>query len=86
MIENGTTTTAHREYQYGYDKHRAWRGHWSQSASRRLNKGFNEAAGADQRPASSLNLWKVSGYEYENDDLHPETVANVARPLHRSDQ
>jgi hypothetical protein len=22
------TTTAHYEYQYGYDKHGAWRGHW----------------------------------------------------------
>lgn len=22
------TATAHYEYQYGYDKHGAWRGHW----------------------------------------------------------
>jgi len=22
------TTAAHYEYQYGYDKHAAWRGHW----------------------------------------------------------
>jgi len=25
---NAATTTAHYEYQYGYDKHGAWRGHW----------------------------------------------------------
>jgi hypothetical protein len=25
---NPATTTAHYEYQYGYDKHAAWRGHW----------------------------------------------------------
>ena len=25
---NTATTTAHYEYQYGYDKHAAWRGHW----------------------------------------------------------
>ena len=25
---NATATTAHYEYQYGYDKHGAWRGHW----------------------------------------------------------
>jgi hypothetical protein len=25
---NDTTTTAHYEYQYGYDKHGAWRGQW----------------------------------------------------------
>ena len=25
---NGATTGAHYEYQYGYDKHGAWRGHW----------------------------------------------------------
>jgi hypothetical protein len=25
---NAATTTAHYEYQYGYDKHAAWRGHW----------------------------------------------------------
>jgi hypothetical protein len=25
---NAAATTAHYEYQYGYDKHAAWRGHW----------------------------------------------------------
>ena len=25
---NGAMTTAHYQYQYGYDKHSAWRGHW----------------------------------------------------------
>jgi len=25
---NAAATTAHYEYQYGYDKHGAWRGHW----------------------------------------------------------
>jgi hypothetical protein len=25
---NAPATTAHYEYQYGYDKHAAWRGHW----------------------------------------------------------
>jgi hypothetical protein len=25
---NAATTAAHYEYQYGYDKHAAWRGHW----------------------------------------------------------
>jgi hypothetical protein len=25
---NPAMTTAHYEYQYGYDKHGAWRGHW----------------------------------------------------------
>jgi hypothetical protein len=25
---NAVTATAHYEYQYGYDKHAAWRGHW----------------------------------------------------------
>jgi hypothetical protein len=25
---NAATTTPHYEYQYGYDKHAAWRGHW----------------------------------------------------------
>jgi hypothetical protein len=25
---NSATTTAHYDYQYGYDKHGAWRGHW----------------------------------------------------------
>jgi hypothetical protein len=25
---NATATPAHYEYQYGYDKHAAWRGHW----------------------------------------------------------
>ena len=25
---NVATTAAHYEYQYGYDKHAAWRGHW----------------------------------------------------------
>ena len=25
---NPATTTAHYEYQYGYDKHGAWRSHW----------------------------------------------------------
>jgi hypothetical protein len=25
---NAATTTAHYEYQYGYDRHGAWRGHW----------------------------------------------------------
>lgn len=25
---NAATSTAHYEYQYGYDKHGAWRGHW----------------------------------------------------------
>ena len=25
---NTTMTTAHYEYQYGYDHHSAWRGHW----------------------------------------------------------
>ena len=25
---NAATTAAHYEYQYGYDKHGAWRGHW----------------------------------------------------------
>ena len=25
---SAATTTAHYEYQYGYDKHAAWRGHW----------------------------------------------------------
>jgi hypothetical protein len=26
--EDAATTTPHYEYQYGYDKHAAWRGHW----------------------------------------------------------
>ena len=25
---NPAATTAHYQYQYGYDKHGAWRGHW----------------------------------------------------------
>ena len=25
---NAVTTTAHYEYQYGYDHHARWRGHW----------------------------------------------------------
>jgi len=25
---NAVTTSAHYEYQHGYDKHGAWRGHW----------------------------------------------------------
>ena len=25
---NALTTTAHYEYQYGYDRHSHWRGHW----------------------------------------------------------
>ena len=25
---NATATPAHYEYQYGYDKHAAWRGYW----------------------------------------------------------
>ena len=25
---NAATTPAHYEYQYGYEKHGAWRGHW----------------------------------------------------------
>jgi hypothetical protein len=25
---NAATTNAHYAYQYGYDKHGAWRGHW----------------------------------------------------------
>jgi hypothetical protein len=25
---NAPATTAHYEYQFGYDKHAAWRGHW----------------------------------------------------------
>jgi hypothetical protein len=25
---DAAATTAHYEYQYGYDKHGAWRGHW----------------------------------------------------------
>jgi hypothetical protein len=25
---NAIATPAHYEYQYGYDKHAAWRGHW----------------------------------------------------------
>ena len=25
---NAATTTAHYEYQYGYEKHGGWRGHW----------------------------------------------------------
>lgn len=25
---NAVTTTPHYEYQYGYDHHAAWRGHW----------------------------------------------------------
>ena len=25
---NVMTTTAHYEYQYGYDRHSHWRGHW----------------------------------------------------------
>jgi hypothetical protein len=25
---NVAATAAHYEYQYGYDKHAAWRGHW----------------------------------------------------------
>jgi hypothetical protein len=25
---NPAATPAHYEYQYGYDKHAAWRGHW----------------------------------------------------------
>jgi hypothetical protein len=25
---SAAVTTAHRAYQYGYDKHGAWRGHW----------------------------------------------------------
>ena len=25
---NAATTTPHYEYQYGYDKHAGWRGHW----------------------------------------------------------
>jgi len=25
---NAAATTAHYEYQYGYEKHGAWRGHW----------------------------------------------------------
>ena len=25
---NAAATTAHYAYQYGYDKHGAWRGHW----------------------------------------------------------
>ena len=25
---NAATQTPHYEYQYGYDKHAAWRGHW----------------------------------------------------------
>ena len=25
---NAATTTPHYEYQYGYDKHARWRGHW----------------------------------------------------------
>jgi hypothetical protein len=25
---SAAATTAHYEYQYGYDKHGAWRGHW----------------------------------------------------------
>ena len=25
---NAAAATAHYEYQYGYDKHGAWRGHW----------------------------------------------------------
>jgi hypothetical protein len=25
---NPAATTAHYAYQYGYDKHGAWRGHW----------------------------------------------------------
>ena len=25
---NAAATTTHYEYQYGYDKHGAWRGHW----------------------------------------------------------
>ena len=25
---NAALTGAHYEYQYGYDKHAAWRGHW----------------------------------------------------------
>jgi hypothetical protein len=25
---SAAATTAHYEYQYGYDKHAAWRGHW----------------------------------------------------------
>jgi hypothetical protein len=25
---NAMTTTAHYEYQYGYDRHSHWRGHW----------------------------------------------------------
>jgi hypothetical protein len=27
-VANAATTAAHYEYQYGYDKHGAWRGHW----------------------------------------------------------
>jgi hypothetical protein len=27
---NATATAAHYEFQYGYDKHTAWRGHWVQ--------------------------------------------------------
>jgi len=26
---DAAATTAHYEYQYGYDKHGAWRGHWA---------------------------------------------------------
>ena len=26
--KNAAAATAHYEYQYGYDKHGAWRGHW----------------------------------------------------------
>src|SRR6266446_8220376 len=34
--------------------------------------------------AGSLSRWRLIGYE--NDELDPETVANVARSSHRSDQ
>src|SRR5215831_1090857 len=36
------------------------------------------------RPAGSLSLWRLIGYEI--DELRPETVANLARPPHRSDR
>ena len=27
-FKDAATTTPYYEYQYGYDKHAAWRGHW----------------------------------------------------------
>jgi hypothetical protein len=27
-LPNAVTTTSHYEYQYGYDHHARWRGHW----------------------------------------------------------